>query len=156
MDESRNRQDLIERARDGLQPVRFLLGSWEGDGQSFGEPLHGTLEAHARFEDTVIEVRETLYRTDGTLEHEDLCLYRLDSSGTQLLVAQVMAPGWLTDQPVTLQAGGLFWSSGPLTPRAHLRREGDDLVEEVWFPDRDEPDVWLRFHRRAVEREENS
>lgn len=136
------------RAREGLSPLHFLVGTWEGEGKSHGEPVRARLEVNLRFEDTVLEARERLLDPNGALTHEDASFYRYDVTARQIKVLQVMAHAWLSDQLVSPEPWGCRWYAGPLSPRVDYRAEGSDtLVEEVWEPDARAPSLRVVYRR---------
>jgi len=128
-----------------LAALSFLLGEWIGEGSAEGRPVRGHLSAALRLGDTFLEVRETLTAADGTLDHEDICFYRYDSSQQQLRVLQMVQPAWTAERPVLLSDGGLRWFDGPLGPQVSLRPTETGLLVTVRLPDAPEPVVELRY-----------
>jgi hypothetical protein len=135
-------------AREGLEPLRFLVGRWQGEGSSDGVSVRASLEIAPRFGDTVLEARERLEDDDGALLHEDASFYRYDPVARQIKVLQIMAHAWVTDQLVQPEDWGCRWYNGPEMPRVELRPDGPDgLLEEVWEPEARQPSVRVRYRR---------
>lgn len=143
--------DWAERgqlAREGLAPLRFLVGSWSGSGASQSQPVAATLEVRSILQDSVLEARERLFGADGALEHEDLTFYRYDPVARQLKVIQLMAHAWVTQALVQPEPDGCRWYAGPFAPAVWLRPQGEDgLVEEVWEPGAAAPALRLVYRR---------
>ena len=139
-------QQLEKTSREQLSALSFLIGEWIGEGIADGRPIHGHLIAAMVLGDTFLEVRETLTRTDGTLDHEDICYYRYDTSQQQLRVLQMVAPAWTAERPVLLlREGGLRWFDGPLGPQVSICPTATGLLVSVRLPNTPQPVVELRY-----------
>lgn len=134
--------------RAGLVPLRFLLGSWEGTGGSPEAPLRGRLEIAARFGETWIEARETLWDAHGEIDHEDASFYRYDLVSEQVKVTQYSAPAWSQELLVVPTPAGCRWVGSPLGPRVELLADGPDgLIVEVWEPFQSAPGHRMVYRR---------
>jgi hypothetical protein len=91
----------------------------------------------AIFDGTFLEARETLYREDGTVDHEDRVFYRYAVEDQTIRALHLQAPAWTSDQYVNLLEGidGLMWSGGPASPRVRMVHENGKLDVQVWLPD---------------------
>ena len=139
-------QQRESETRQQLAAVSFLVGEWIGEGVADGQPIRGHLRAALALGDTFLEVRETLTRPDGTLDHEDICFYRYDVTQQQLRVLQMVQPAWTAERPVVvLREGGLRWFDGPLGPQVSIRPIDAGLQVTVRLPDASEPIVQLRY-----------
>ena len=139
----------LTRAR--LDPLRFLVGAWRGEGVVHGAAVTATLDVEERFEGTFLEARERLVdAASGALAHEDVAFYRYEPRDEQLRVTQYMAYAWTSEEIVVITEGGARWYAGPLAPRVELRSDGaDGLIVEVWQAFSGEPDSRVRYSRRV-------
>ncbi len=97
MSEDRTAWDARARASiDGLAPLRFLVGRFEGQGQDHGAPIRAEAEGLLRLDGSWLELRERLREPDGTLLYEDFALYRFDPVDGQLRVMHFSARAWLS------------------------------------------------------------
>lgn len=136
------------RAQAGLLPVRFLEGSWVGEGETRGEAVTARLEVRRCLSETYLEARETLTTGGGDLEHEDVCFYRYDPDNMVIKVTQHTAFAWTTESLVQPEAWGARWYSGPFSPRVEWRLEAvDRLVEMVFDPEEADPSLVIRYRR---------
>lgn len=135
-------------AREGIAALQFLVGTWEGDGQSFGAPVRGRLVVARELGDTFLVARETLWDAQGAVDHEDLVYYRYDPYARILKITQLAAPGWSQEIVGEIEPWGLRWYAGPEAPAVHLRRDGErGLVVEVWEPEAKAPATRLTYRR---------
>ncbi|MFT5683711.1 MAG: hypothetical protein ACI8RZ_004643 [Myxococcota bacterium] len=142
-DRWQKREDV---ARQQLAALSFLVGEWEGSGTAGGQPIRGRLSATMRLGETFLEVREQLFLPNGTLDHEDICFYRYDTSQEQLRVLQMVQPAWTAERPVVLlDGGGLRWFDGPLGPQVSLTPTQGGLTVMVRLPDVSQPAVELHY-----------
>lgn len=136
--------------RDQLDFVRFLVGTWDGRGQSRGEEVRARLVVRDRFEHTFLQAEEQLFLLDGSLAHEDLAMLRYDPEEELTRVTHYMARGWVSEQLLRpLDDGpGCFWFAGPFAPRVEFRPQGSDRLEvTVWLPEEPQPDTQIHYHR---------
>ena len=142
-------EERQRRARSGLDLVRFLVGQWEGEGTSNGEPLRGRLVVRAILGDSFLEARETLFDASGQVDHEDLALYHYDVDEEHASVEYFMAPGWVARHHVEpLGSGpGCAWTSGPFSPRVELRPDEAGFSSSVWLPGEPVPSTVMRYRR---------
>lgn len=136
------------RAREGLLPMRFLEGTWVGEGETRGEPVRARLVVVRCFQDTYLEARETLMDASGEVQHEDVCFYRFDPENMVVKVTQHMAHAWTSDSLVQPEPWGARWYSGPFSPRVEWRLlAADRMVEEVYDPEESEPSLSITYRR---------
>ncbi len=136
------------RCREALGFLSFLRGSWEGQGQSQGEPVQARFEVRLRMGDTVYQCEERLVSAQGLLLHEDLAVMRYDPQAELVRVTHYAAHAWLSEQLVRPMSEGAFWYGGPFSPKVELLARGADGLEvRVLLPEQDEPDTLLRYRR---------
>lgn len=132
-----------------LTPLMFLVGDWEGEGDSHGAVVRGRLEVKVVLGGSFLEARETIFDAKGALDHEDLCLYRFDPKEGLLRVTQYLPPAWVEHYGIeVLPTGAIRWVTGPLGPRVQLHpMDPDHLEVRVWLPLQAEPAHVLRYAR---------
>ncbi len=142
-----------ELVRAGLEPLRFLVGEWVGTGISHGEPVRGRMRATLEVDQTFLMTRETGIAADGTVDFEDLAIYRWEGAEQTLKVRHMQAPGTAQEyhvEPVTVPDApdGVQWNAGPFSPRVLLRPDGHGgLHTEVWMAWRSKPDTVMSWTR---------
>ncbi|MEC8422714.1 MAG: hypothetical protein VX000_02990 [Myxococcota bacterium] len=141
------RERLMKRR---LLPLAYLVGDWVGVGVSHGAPVQGRLQVRQVLGGTFVEAREVLRDASGAVDHEDLCVYRYDTTEKALRVTQYLAPGWVENHVVeSLPSGGIRWRTGPLGPRVELSApEPDTILVRVWLPAEEEPAHVVRYVRQ--------
>ncbi len=151
MSEDRTAWDARARASiDGLAPLRFLVGRFEGQGQDHGAPIRAEAEGLLRLDGSWLELRERLREPDGTLLYEDFALYRFDPVDGQLRVMHFSARAWLSRYPARVDTeGALHWTTGVGGPKVVLEPAEGGWRSRVTLPDEKEPAVVLQY--RAVE-----
>ena len=135
-------------AAEALPLLDPFVGVWTGAGQAHGAPLRGRLVVERILQGSAVLHRETLWKPDGSLDYEDLAIYRCDPEGG-LFVQHFQAPGWAAEARVQALEGGVAWVTTPLEPRVELRREGPDLTVSVWFAFQPTPASQLRYRRET-------
>lgn|GEM_PF-2554754 len=136
------------RAR--LQFLHFLVGRWEGEGQTQDLPVTGRFEARLRFDDSFVQCEETLLDAECGLVHEDCAFLRYDPEAELVRVTHYMAHAWVGDQIVQPLPGGpgAQWYAGPFAPRVELLPQGPQALEiRVWLPEGTTPDTHIRYRR---------
>ena len=136
----------------GLSPLRFLLGHWEGAGQCHGEPIEGRLDITLLADGGFIEQRDRLIE-GGRVTHEDLAIYRVDALSQGLRVQHYSPPGQLIDHYVLLDdsRGGIRWVAGPGAARIELWPDEGALCMAVLLPGEQEPIQTMRYTRVSSE-----
>ena len=99
-----------------LRPLAFIIGEWAGEGQSFGQPIKGHLQAKRRFQNTFIQIEEKLFLPDGSLDYEDCSWIGLDPAQNRLSVTHFMAPATIERKLLLLNETGFYWWVGPTDP----------------------------------------
>lgn len=147
-------QRVLAATRAALAPLHFLVGRWEGRGESLGEPVHAHMSAALELSGCFLLTREQTLDSAGHTTHEDLAIYRLVGSEQTLKVQHMQAPGVVQEYHVETRdpadpTAGVRWNAGPFSPRVVLRPDGPDaLVTEVWMAWRSKPDTVMRWTRR--------
>jgi hypothetical protein len=138
--------------QQGLAPLDFLLGLWEGSGHSYGDPIRGRLQVERIAGGGFVLARDQLLE-DGQVSHEDLAIYRWDSPNQCLRVQHYSPPGILADHYVLFDKEriGIRWVSGPLAPRIELWLENAALCVEVFLPGEEEPTQRISYTRLPSE-----
>lgn len=136
--------------REALDFVRFLVGVWEGEGDSQGAAVTARLVVQDRFEGTFLHQEETLRDDSGAVVHDDAAFVRWDPDGELVRVTHYMARGWVSEQLVRPLRGepGCLWYAGPFAPKVEFRPRGADRLDViVRLPEQPEPDTTLRYRR---------
>ena len=105
------------KAQQGIAPIRFLIGSWKGEGHSQGIPVRGTLEVVAILDGTWIQATETLTDVERDTRTVDVCLYRWHEKAESLQVFQLYEHAHLSTLLVEKTENGFRWITGPLAPQ---------------------------------------
>ncbi len=139
--------------REQLDFARFLVGEWQGEGESRGAPVRAHLSVQDRFAGTFLHCEERLHAADGSLAHEDAAFMRYDPDAEVVRVTHYMANGWVSDQLVRPfdDGPGCFWYAGPFAPRVEMRPDGPDgLRVAVFLPEERQPDTRVLYRRLAA------
>lgn len=140
--------ERLRQTREALAPLRFLEGSWQGEGTIHGESLRGQLTAASVFGDSFIEARERLFDAQGALSHEDVAFYRYDVKERHLRVTQLMAGAWQQEQWVVPTEAGFRWYAGPFAAKVEFLRQPDgSLLIEIYDPEAMVPSGRMRYRR---------
>jgi hypothetical protein len=141
-------QARAQRCRDALEPLRFLVGRFEGCGQDSGQPVRCEAVGTLRLDGSWLELRERLLKPDGALLYEDFALYRFDPAEEGLRVLHFMERAWHTQYPVHLDAqGALRWTTGVGGPRVRIAATEQGWESRVTMPEEPEPTVVLEYRR---------
>ena len=116
-----------QKAHQGIEPIRFLIGSWRGEGWSQGSPVRGTLEVNAILDGTWIQATETLMDADGQNETVDLCFYRWDERSESLQVFQLYEHAHLSTLLVEKTERGFRWITGPMAPQLTFEKTDEGI-----------------------------
>ena len=106
-----------QKAHQGLEPIRFLIGSWTGEGRSQGSPVQGTLEVSPILDGTWLQAIETLTNVENQKRTVDLCLYRWHEQAESLQVFQFYEHAHLSTLLVEKTTHGFRWITGPMAPQ---------------------------------------
>ncbi len=133
---------------EGLDPLRFLVGRFEGRGTDSGEPILATAHGRLLLDGSWLELRERLLGPDGDLLYEDFALYRFDPTEEGLRVLHFMERAWHAQYPVHVDAdGAAHWTTGPVGPRVRLEATEDGWCSRVTMPGDDAPTTALNYRR---------
>lgn len=148
MAEEMSWEERIRRTREALDPLRFLLGEWRGEGQVHGEALYGQLSVASVLGDSFLEARERLVDASGALSHEDISYYRYDVRERQLRVNQLMAGAWQAEQWVVPTEAGCRWYAGPFAAKVEFVLQSDgSLLIEIYDPEATSPSGHMTYRR---------
>ncbi len=139
--------------REGLLPLHFLLGDFEGTGTDAGRPVLARATGRLLLDGSWLELRERLFEPDGTLNHQDFALYRFDPVEDGLRVLHFMGRAWHSQYPIHVEAEGrLRWTTGVGGPMVILSATEAGWTSRVRLPDQDQPSVVLDYRRLGAER----
>ena len=124
-----------QKAQDGLDPIRFLLGDWTGSGTCHGEKVEGRLAVQTRIDGTWIEAIETLLDPRGETIHTDVSLYRFDVKNENIEVIQLSEHAHRVISTVELFSDGFRWITGPGAPQLRFWIKDDSFRYSVTMPD---------------------
>lgn len=142
-------QASLRVAQTMLQPLHFLLGSWQGSGVSHGEAVTATLNVRLCLSGTFVEATEVLRSSSGEVDHEDISFYRYDDREGHLRVRQLM-PGAIEAERMVLSlpTGGIRWFEGPVGVHVHFVPQPDGtLLEKVFLPFQESASLTLHYQR---------
>jgi hypothetical protein len=133
---------------DGLLPLGFLVGSFEGRGSDSGQPILAQATGRLLLDGSWLELRERLLSPAGELLYEDFALYRHDPKEGGLRVLHFMERAWHAQYPVHVDAqGALDWTTGVGGPRVRLHPTDAGWNSRVTLPDEQQPTVLLNYSR---------
>ena len=134
--------------RDGLLPLHFLVGRFEGHGADSGQPVRAEATGTLVLDGSWLELRERLLGTEGELLYDDFVLYRYDPAEEGLRVLHFMERAWHSQYPVHLAPdGAIHWTTGVGGPRVHIQASPTGWGSQVTLPDEDTPTVVLEYQR---------
>jgi hypothetical protein len=133
--------------RDGLHPLAFLVGSFEGRGLDHGEPVLARAEGRLRLDGSWLELHDRLFDPQGQPLYEDFALYRFDPAEGGLRVLHFLERSWHSQYPVHLVDDALHWTTGVGGPRVVLSPTPTGWRSEVTMPEDTEPSVVLEYRR---------
>ena len=133
---------------EALAEIGFLMGVWQGQGTSHGEPVSGRLTIRLIADGGFMEQREELLE-GGAVVHEDLAIYRWDATNQSLRVQHFAPPGVVNDAYVLLDSErpGLRWVAGPGAARVEIWPESNVLHLHVFLPGSPEAVQKMRYTR---------
>jgi len=138
--------------RERLEPLRFLVGAFDGEGQDDGRPVRARASGRWLLDGSWIELCEEILDPDGRAIHRDVTLYRYDPAEQGLRVLHLMERAWHAQYPVHLDAAGrLCWTTGVGGPAVVLEPTPEGWGSSVRLPDEAVPTVVLRYRRLAGE-----
>ncbi len=106
-----------QKAHQGIEPIRFLIGSWTGEGHSQGAAVRGALEVIPILDGTWIQATETLTDVERNTQTVDVCLYRWHEKAESLQVFQLYEHAHMSTLLVEQTEKGFRWITGPLAPQ---------------------------------------
>jgi len=106
-----------KKAHEGLQPLRFLIGVWEGAGISHGAQVHGKLTVEPILDGTWLRATEIITEAKTGTTTIDLCFYRYHAEAESLQVLQFYEHAHLSTLLVEPTASGFRWITGPMAPQ---------------------------------------
>lgn len=95
-----------EEAADPWAPVEGLLGSWTGEGASFGRP---TIVSHVYervLQDQFIHMRTRSEAADGSDDHEDWGFFSWDADRERIVLRQFLTEGFVNTYVLETSADG--------------------------------------------------
>lgn len=135
------------RAREGIQPLLFLLGEWEGEGMDLEGPVRAFLSASLLMDGSWIQVRERLVDGAGAVQYEDMTLYRFDPVEDQVKVLHLMPQAHKMEYPVLVSGTGFRWVTGPFGAMVQVSRVGDGWENRVVLPGETSPSLVVTYRR---------
>ena len=120
-----------QKAHRGLEPVRFLIGSWTGEGENQGAPVRGTLEVAAILDGTWLQATETLTDIENNHETVDLCFYRWHEQAESLQVFQFYEHAHLSTLLVEKTEKGFRWITGPMAPQLTFEKTASGIYYQA-------------------------
>ncbi len=136
-----------EQALSGLEPLRFLIGTWAGEGHCYGESVSGTLVVTALFDGSWLQAVERLENTSGSEVHSDLSFYRYGVEAESLQVMQLFERGHQMSTLVEVTDTGFRWVTGPGAPQLHYRCTEHTVSYTVILPGEEAPAVEMAYKR---------
>ncbi len=111
-----------KKAQEGLEPVRFVIGTWTGVGQSHGIQTRGKMTVVPILDGTWLQATEVITEVDAGTETIDLCFYRYHAEAESLQVFQFYEHAHLSTLLVEPTANGFRWITGPMAPQLAFER----------------------------------
>ena len=134
MNESERWAKRGDMAKLGISALQFMVGQWQGQGTSHGQPVTATLMVSPQLDGTWLQACETLLDSNGAPEHTDLSYYRYDPESERLEVLHLMDHATLHRHPVEPVGNALHWITGPGAPRLAIIPQVSGFRMEVQFP----------------------
>ena len=132
-----------------IDKLNFLCGHWIGHGNSLGDSVKGTLVVQHRFQNTFIELTETLCNEENKCIHEDCTWIAFDEKKKHFHAVQFMAPGMVESKMVLLTENGCRWWMGPQAPWVDfISIDENHLRIEIRTPLQPEPETWITYKRQ--------
>ncbi|HLF89116.1 MAG TPA: heme-binding beta-barrel domain-containing protein [Anaerolineales bacterium] len=92
---------MPEKKVIGLNPLRFLIGKWEGHGEGFGQKSEVEHSYQFVLQDQFIQSQTTsiVRGEDGTTEeiHEDLGIFSFDSARKKIIFRAFYSEGYINE-----------------------------------------------------------
>jgi hypothetical protein len=134
--------------REGLAPLHFLVGRFEGEGTDAGRPIRARATGRLLLDGSWLELAEEILAPDGAVDYRDLALYRYDPAEEGLRVLHLMERAWYAQYPVHVDGEGrVCWTTGVGGAEVILAPSAAGWGSRVRLPDDPEPSVVLRYWR---------
>lgn len=134
--------------REGLAPLHFLVGQFEGQGSDGGRPIRARAVGRLLLDGSWLELAEEILAPDGAVDYRDLALYRFDPAEEGLRVLHLMERAWFAQYPVHVDREmRLCWTTGVGGAEVILAPSDEGWGSRVRLPDESEPSVILNYLR---------
>ena len=111
-----------QQALAALQPLRFMVGSWTGEGQHQGQAVQGSLEVEAILDGSWLRATETVVALHDQSQTIDISYYRWNDQAESLQLFQLFEHGHLNTLLVEATEAGFRWITGPMAPQLHFEK----------------------------------
>ena len=133
------------KAHKGIEPLRFIIGSWRGEGRSEGAQVQGSLEVKAILDGTWLQATETLLHLETQTETVDLCFYRWHQKAESLQVLQFYEHAHLSTLLVEKTDNGFRWITGPLAPQLFFEKTDEGFRYETIAEGENTPSTHMSY-----------
>ncbi len=133
-----------------MECLGFLEGEWVGAGLDHGMSVQSRATGRALLDGSWLELKEQLRRTDGSLVHQDISLYRYDPVELGFRVIHIMSDGYRREYPVVPSMAGLRWVTGTAGPKVLLQPLASGWRCSITLPGEQEPGLVLTYNRGST------